>query len=376
VTNETALVERIHRRLLELPDLAERDLLPDVTELAIEAAPLAQPSDHDALVRQVLARVRGLGPIEPLLADQSVSEVMVNGAGPVWVEREGVLAETDVVLGPADVDRLVERVVAPMGRRVDLRSPTVDGRLPDGSRVNVVVAPVALDGPYITIRRFVLRDVDVSEFAPPVVGELLKLLIARGSNVVVSGGTGAGKTTLLNALVRLADPGERIITIEDAAELRLPHPHVVRLEARPESAEGGDGVSIRRLVRNALRMRPDRIVLGEVRGPEALDLVQALNTGHAGCLSTVHANGPLDALRRIETLAMSAGDGVPHVAIRDQVVAAVDLVVHVGRIGSARQIIEISEVAGPDSVRTVVIDGRVTADLLRPARRVRTGGGS
>jgi pilus assembly protein CpaF len=369
VTNAPALVERIHRRLLELPDLADRDLLPDVTELALEAAPLAQPSDHDALVRQVLARVRGLGPIEPLLADQSVSEVMINGAGPVWLERDGVLEETDLVLTAAEVDRLVERVVAPMGRRVDLRSPTVDGRLPDGSRVNVVVAPVALDGPYITIRRFVLRDVDVTEFAPPEVAALLKRLVGRGSNILVSGGTSAGKTTLLNALVRLADPGERIITIEDAAELRLPHRHVVRLEARPESAEGGDGVSIRQLVRNALRMRPDRIVLGEVRGPEALDLVQALNTGHAGCLSTVHANGPLDALRRVETLALSAGDGVPHIAIREQVAAAVDLVVHVGRIGAARQIVEIGEVVGPDSVRTVARGGRVTADLVRPARR-------
>jgi pilus assembly protein CpaF len=364
-----ALVEQIHRRLLELPDLAGRDLVPDVTDMVVAAAPLAQPADHATIVEQVLARVRGLGVIEPLLADPSVSEVMINGPGPVWVERYGILEQTQLVLDTADVDRLVERIVAVMGRRVDLRSPTVDGRLPDGSRVNVAVAPVAIDGPYITIRRFVLLEVEAVEFAPPAVCALIGRLVAWGSNLLVSGGTGAGKTTLLNAIAGLVDRRERIITIEDTAELRLPHPHVVRLEARPESAEGGDGVDVRRLVRNALRMRPDRLVVGEVRGPEALDLVQALNTGHAGCLSTVHANGPVDALRRVETLALSAGDGVPHRALRVQVAGAVDAVVHVARRGAARQVVEVAEVVGPDMVRSVVGDGRVVGELVGPPRR-------
>jgi pilus assembly protein CpaF len=369
VTDPGAVAEQIHRRLLELPDLADRDLVPDVTHLAVEAAPLARASEHEAIVREVLARVRGLGPLEPLLADPAVSEVMVNGPGPVWIERDGTLSRTDIVLDAAEVDRLVERIVAPIGRRIDLRSPTVDGRLPDGSRVNLAVAPVALDGPYITIRRFVLREVDVDEFTTPPVVDLLRRLVDRGHNLLVSGGTGAGKTTLLNAVARLVDPGERIITIEDAAELRLAHPHVVRFESRPESAEGGDGIGIRSLVRNALRMRPDRLVVGEVRGGEALDLVQALNTGHAGCLSTVHANGPVDALRRVETLALSAGDRVPHAAVRDQVAAAVDMVIHVGRVGGERRILELSEVIGPDSVRPLVADGRLVGESTRPARR-------
>lgn len=366
----TGLVEQIHRRLLELPDLSERDLTVDATELALEAAPLAHPADHSAIVAQVLARVRGLGPLEPLLTDESVSEVMVNGAGPVWIERGGRISRTEVVLGRAEVDRLVERIVAPMGRRVDLRSPCVDGRLPDGSRVNVVVAPVALDGPYITIRRFVLAAVELEAFAAPAVVAVLSEAIDRGTNIVVSGGTGAGKTTLLNAMIRRSDPAERVVTIEDAAELRLAHPHVVRLEARPESAEGDDAVTIRDLVRNALRMRPDRLIVGEVRGAEALDLVQALNTGHAGCLSTVHANGPADALRRIETLALAAGEGIPHGAIRDQVAAAVDVVVHVGRGADGDRVVtDVAEVAGPDEVVAVVDAGRVTGEFRRPARR-------
>ena len=373
--SEPALVvERVHRRVLELPDLSTRDLMADVTELVAEAMPLAQPADLEVVVDRVLARMTGLGPIEQLLGDDSISEIMVNGSGPIWVERDGQLEVTDVRLDRGEVERLIERVVAPSGRRVDLRSPTVDGRLADGSRVNVVIAPVALDGPYVTIRRFSVREMSAADFGPREVTSVVDDAVRGGLNLIVSGGTGAGKTTLLNAIARAVDPGERVITIEDAAELSLPHPHVVRLESRPESAEGGDGIDIRWLVRNALRMRPDRLVVGEVRGPEALDLVQALNTGHAGCLSTVHANGPLDALRRIETLALSAADGVPHAALRDQVASAVDLVVHVQRVGRDRRISAIGEVVAPDLVRPVVTDGRVVGAVERPDRRPRGSG--
>ena len=373
MSDASPVVEQVHRRVLELPDLPSRDLTADVADLVAEAMPLARPADLQSVVRRVLARMRGLGPIEPLLRDDSVSEIMVNGVGPVWVEREGRLEPTDVVLDRDDVERLIERVVAPTGRRVDLRSPTVDARLADGSRVNVVVAPVALDGPYVTIRRFSVRDLAVDDFASPEVTGLLREAVRSGFNLIVSGGTGAGKTTLLNALARAVDPSDRVITIEDAAELNLSHPHVVRLESRPESAEGGDGVDIRWLVRNALRMRPDRLVVGEVRGPEALDLVQALNTGHAGCLSTVHANGPLDALRRIETLALSAADSVPHAPLRDQVAAAVDLVVHVHRSGRDRRVSAIGEVVGPDQVRPIVSDGLVVDAFERPVRCLQAG---
>ena len=244
------------------------------------------------------ARVEGLGPLEPLLADPTVTEVMVNGPGPVWIERDGRLERVDVALDNATIGLLIERVVGPLGLRVDRASPLVDARLADGSRVNVVVPPLAIDGPCVTIRRFGTRRITLDEVCPPGVAALLAWAVRARCNVVVSGGTGAGKTTLLNALAAAIPAGERVVTIEDAAELRLPGDHVVRLESRPPNAEGAGAVDIRELVRNALRMRPDRIVVGEVRGPEALDMLQAMNTGHEGSLSTCHANGPADALRR------------------------------------------------------------------------------
>src|SRR5690606_32317729 len=221
---------------------------------------------------------------------------MVNGPGPVWVERDGVLQRTPTVVDEAGVMLLIERIVAPLGRRVDRSSPSVHARLPDGSRVHAIVPPLAVDGPCLTIRRFRLRDVTVEHFTTPDVASLLRWAVAARCNVLVSGGTGAGKTTLLNALAGCLPGGERIVTVEDAAELRLRTDHVVRLEARPPSSEGTGAVSIRDLVREALRMRPDRIIVGEVRGPEALDMVQAMNTGHEGSLSTCHANSPVDAL--------------------------------------------------------------------------------
>ena len=233
--------------------------------------------------------------IEPFLRDPSVSEIMVNGPGPVWIERRGRLETTNTILDTETIELLIEQTVAPLGRRIDRSSPMVDARLPDGSRLNAVVPPVAVDGPYVTIRRFSVRPVPLEEFAPPGVVAALRWAVGARCNLVVSGGAGAGKTTLLNALAASIPQGERVVTVEDAAELALGSDHVVRLEARPVDADGVAPVTIRQLVRNALRMRPDRIIVGEVRGAETLDMLQAMNTGHEGSLSTCHANSPADA---------------------------------------------------------------------------------
>jgi pilus assembly protein CpaF len=283
---------------------------------------------------------------------------MVSGPGRVWVERAGRVEETDVAF--ASVEELrhaIERILAPLGRRVDEAEPLCDARLPDGSRVNVVIPPLALDGPSLTIRRFRRRGLSPEElvssgsWTSPLF-ELLRGAVRARLNVLVSGGTGSGKTTTLNALSAFIPPGERIVTIEDAAELRLRQPHVVRLEARPASLEGRGEVTIRQLVRNALRMRPDRVVVGEVRGGEALDMLSAMSTGHDGSLSTVHAGSAPDALRRVETLALMAGVGLPHAAIREQIAGAIDLVVHQERSrDGARRVTSVCEVlrvaAGP-----------------------------
>ena len=365
-----ALVEVVHRRVV---DTMERLPMPpaDIAAIVRALAPLTPTDVVDDVVERVAARVHGLGPLEPLLADPSVSEVMINGPGQVWVERGGNLSRSAVSLDSAAVSLVIERIVSPLGRRVDQLTPCVDGRLPDGSRVHVAVPPVAVDGPYVTIRRFVVPDVALELFAAPPVAALLEELVDRGANIVVSGGTGAGKTTLLNALAGRISSQHRVITIEDAAELRLEHPHVVRLEARPESREGGGEVTIRDLVRNALRMRPDRMVVGEVRGPEALDLLHALNTGHGGCLSTLHANGPVDALRRLAALAAAADERLGVTAVRDHVESAIDAVVHVGRTGGAvRRVAAVAEVNGHNTVR-VLADGRgVHQGISRPARLV------
>ena len=364
------LAEAVHRRVLDILDQSAASTV-DMAGIVRALEPLASTSLVEEVVASVAARVDGLGPIDPLLCDPDVNEVMVNGPGPVWIERLGTVSPSEVSLDRAAVDLLIERIVSPLGRRVDQRAPFVDGRLPDGSRVHVVVPPIAVDGPYVTIRRFVVPKVELEMFAARPVVALLDRLVGRGDNLVVSGGTGAGKTTLLNALAARVNPGQRMITIEDAAELQLDHPHVVRLEARPDSREGTGAVTIRDLVRNALRMRPDRIVVGEVRGPEALDLLHALNTGHAGCLSTVHANSPVDALRRLATLATAADERLPVDAVRDHVGAAIDVVVHLER-GSdgVRSIAAVAEVVGHDRVR-LLADGRaVRASVERPARLV------
>ncbi len=341
------------------------DLAAEIRDLvAAEAAPLGS-ADRDALESLILRDTVGLGPLEELLADPSVEEVMVNGSRAVYVERGGRIEATDVRFVDEDALRdAIERILAPLGRRIDELSPMVDARLGDGSRVNVVIPPLAIDGPVVSIRRFGVRRpgpgelVDMGTLSPAQCGALQAAVEERRS-ILVSGGTGSGKTTLLNALSSFINAGERIVTIEDAAELRLQQAHVVRLESRPASVEGRGEVTVRDLVRNALRMRPDRIVIGEVRGPEALDLLTALNTGHDGALSTVHANSPTDALARLETLALMADVGLPHGAIAEQVQRGVDLVVHLERgTGGARRVAEIAEV-----VRAAGVTGLRGLDL-------------
>jgi len=336
--------------------------------------PLLTSSAVASAVAAVQARMAGLGPLDLLLADVEVTDVLVNGPGPVWVERAGRLAVTEVVLDRAQIDLLVERIVAPLGRRADPGSPVVDARLADGSRVHVVVPPLAIDGPCVTIRRFAARPIELEEAAAAPVAELLRWAIRARANVIVSGGTGSGKTTLLNALGREIPAGERIVTVEDAAELRFPSDHVVRLESRSASADGTGEVSCRDLVRSALRMRPDRLVVGEVRGPEALDMVQAMNTGHDGSLSTVHANSAEDALRRLETLILLAGVGLSLDAVRDHLAAAVDMVVHLARSADGgRRVVEVAEVVAPGCMPPAGRRGTVVlADhrsRLQPPRR-------
>jgi pilus assembly protein CpaF len=327
--------------------------------VAAEAAPLPE-AERARLEQRVLLLATGLGPLEPLLSDPTVDEVMVNGPGAVYVERDGRLGRADVKFdSEADLMHAIERVLAPLGRRVDEGSPLCDARLADGSRVNVVIPPLSLGGPCVTIRRFrrqgfSLRELVARGSLPRELAQLLALCVAARASVLVSGGTGAGKTTMLNALSGAIPGEERIVTIEDAAELRLRQRHVVRLESRPPSLEGRGEVTIRQLVRNALRMRPDRIVVGEVRGPEALDMLQALNTGHDGSLTTVHANSPEDAVRRVETLALMAGVGLPHAAIREQVASAIDVVVHQARMpGGGRAVDRVTEIVrAPGGVGT------------------------
>jgi pilus assembly protein CpaF len=358
-----------------------------VAELVRAAAPLLTDAEVRRAVRAVEARVLGLGALEPLVADPAVTEIMVSGPGTVFVERGGAIEPTGIHLDAAGLALLVERVVAPLGLRADRSAPIVDARLPDGSRVNVILPPLALDGPCVTIRRFSPTAVPLDAFCSPAVAELLRWAVRARWNVLVSGATAAGKTTLLNALASELPPHERVITVEDAAELRLPGTHVVRLESRPATADGVGAVTIRQLVRNALRMRPDRIIVGEVRGAEALDMLQAMNTGHDGSLSTCHANGPDDALRRVETMVLFADAGLPLAAVREHLESALDLVVHVARDSrGGRRVREVAEVCRQGGGRATTArarepgaeartrtlagpDGAVVAAPTRPARQ-------
>jgi pilus assembly protein CpaF len=339
------------------------ELSDEVSALVGEEAAILGDGDRAELAARIVRDTVGLGPLEDLLADPSVEEVMVNGPDRVYVERAGRIEPTDVRFPDEEALRnAIERILAPLGRRIDELSPMVDARLADGSRVNVVIPPLAVDGAALSIRRFGVQRPGPAELVESGTlstsqRELLEAAVAARHSVLISGGTGSGKTTLLNALSSFIGEGERVVTIEDAAELRLQQRHVVRLESRPASVEGRGEITVRDLLRNALRMRPDRIVIGEVRGAEALDLLTALNTGHDGALSTVHASSPVDALGRLETLALMAGVGLPHEAIAEQVQRGIDLVAHLERrADGTRRVAEIAEVvraAGATAVRAL-----------------------
>ena len=313
------------------------------TILASGVIRLPSSIDFNSFVQEMTAEIMGYGPIEPYLHDDSISEVMVNGPNRIYVERDGLLAPVPArFISAESLMRVIERIVAPLGRRIDEGVPMVDGRLPDGSRVNAIIPPLSLIGPILTIRRFagqrysMVNLVDIGALTASM-AEFLKVCVQYRKNIVVSGGTGTGKTTFLNALSEHIASNERVVTIEDAAELRLAQPHVLSLEARPANVEGRGEVTIRDLVRNALRMRPDRIIVGECRGGEALDMLQAMNTGHDGSLTTGHANSPRDLLSRLEVMVLMAGMELPVRAIREQIASAVDIIVQLSRFSDGRR---------------------------------------
>ena len=366
VVNQNTLQEmksRLHKSLINRMDLTKlADLTPEQvhaevsrlaeTVLAQEAMPLSL-SERDRLVNDVQHELFGLGPLEPLLADHTISDILVNRHSTIYVERRGKLEATNVAFKDDEhLMRVIERIVSSVGRRIDESSPMVDARLRDGSRVNAIIPPLSIDGPVLSIRRFGAEPLRMNALIDNKaltkdIADMLEMCVAARLNVLISGGTGAGKTTLLNALSAYIPTDERIVTIEDSAELQLQQPHVVRLETRPPNIEGKGEVTQRDLVRNALRMRPDRIVIGEVRGGEAIDMLQAMNTGHDGSLTTIHANTPRDALARLETMIQMTGMRLSDRAMRQQVAAAINLVVQVARLSDGtRRVTSISEITG------------------------------
>jgi pilus assembly protein CpaF len=356
------LKRAIHRQLIERLDLEALEALDDEAQLTLrirqavadllrgETTPLSQ-AERETLVEQVVYEVIGLGPIEPFFRDRTVSDILINGPRDIYVERGGRLERVNEGFRDnAHLLAVIDRIVSRVGRRIDESSPMVDARLPDGSRVNAIIAPLAVDAPVLSIRRFgagLGADQLVDRGAMTAdMQRFLRACVRARLNILVSGGTGSGKTTLLNALSSFIPGSERVITIEDAAELRLQQEHVVRLETRPPNAEGKGEVTMRDLVKNALRMRPDRIIIGEVRAGEALDMLQAMNTGHEGSLTTVHANTPRDAIGRLETMVRFAGADLPDRAVREQVSSAIDLVVQASRLADgSRRVVSICEVA-------------------------------
>jgi pilus assembly protein CpaF len=354
---------RLHRAVINRMDLAKLNLLNQEqlqTEVAALAESLLSPeeyplsiSEREQLVDEVRHELFGLGPLEPLLADPAVSDILVNSPHNIYIERHGKLERTNVTFKDGEhLRRVIERIVSTVGRRIDESSPMVDARLKDGSRVNAIIAPLALEGPVLSIRRFGVEPLRMSsllenESLTTEMAEMFSLCVKARLNILISGGTGAGKTTLLNALSAFIPEDQRVITIEDSAELQLQQPHVVRLETRPPNIEGRGEVTQRDLVKNALRMRPDRIVIGEVRGGEAIDMLQAMNTGHEGSLTTIHANSPRDALARLETMIQMAGLRLDDRAIRRQISSALDLVIQATRLPDGRRrITSVTEVLG------------------------------
>jgi pilus assembly protein CpaF len=370
----------LHRKLIERLDLAALERISDETLLTAqirnaviefiraEQAPLSA-TEREEIVEQIIYEVTGLGPIEPLFRDPSISDILVNGPKDVYIERRGRLSRTNITFRDnAHLLTVIDRIVSRVGRRVDESSPMVDARLADGSRVNAIIPPLALDGPVLSVRRFgaelSARDLVTRGALTESMLILLAGCVLARLNVLISGGTGAGKTTLLNALSSYIPSGERVVTIEDAAELRLQQDHVVRLETRPPNSEGRGEVLARDLVKNALRMRPDRIILGEVRSAEALDMLQAMNTGHEGSLATIHANTPRDAIARLETMILFAGTNLPNRATREQISSAIDVILQVTRLADgSRRVTSITELTG--------MEGEIisTQEIFRFTRR-------
>ena len=366
VTDTSAYHElkmRIHRMLLDRLDLERMEALgPErlreelrgmVERLLEEENVVINDIERHTLVRDIQHEMLGLGPLEPLLADASISDILVNGASQVYVERRGRLELADIRFNDdAHLMKIIDKIVSRVGRRVDESSPMVDARLPDGSRVNAIIPPLALDGPVMSIRRFSATPLTVDQLIElksltPDMAQLLEGLSRAKVNILISGGTGSGKTTMLNLLSGYIPATERIVTIEDAAELQLRQPHVVRLETRPPNIEGSGEVTQRALVRNSLRMRPDRIILGEVRGAEALDMLQAMNTGHEGSMATIHANTPRDALSRLENMVGMAGMNMPTKALRSQIASAITVVLQIARLADGkRKMTSIQEITG------------------------------
>ena len=362
--HERLLAEIDQQRLASLPrDVARRSLVDAALEILATEQQHALGDYRLLIIESIADDVIGYGPLEPLLRDGSITEIMVNGPFQIWVERRGRISKTGYAFRDQDhLLRIIERIVSPLGRHVDEANPMVDARLPDGSRVNVVLPPAAPRGATITLRKFarerlmiddLVRSGSLSELAR----DFLKACVQAKLNIIVSGGTGTGKTTLLNVLSSFIGEDERIITVEDPLELQLQQPHVVSLEARPPGVEGSHQISQRDLVRNALRMRPDRILVGEVRGGEAFDMLQAMNTGHDGSIGTVHANTPRDALARIQNMVLMSGLDLPDQVIRDQIVSAIDLVVQIARMtDGSRRVTQISEVSGIEGSTPVLRD--------------------
>jgi pilus assembly protein CpaF len=377
VNAEWALGERVRQRILDesgpVPAASAemRLCVRRALQRVLEEERMVLPAGRlGALVRELADDIAGFGPVEALLRDPEVTEVMVNGPGPVYVERGGRIEPSGVVLGSGEqVLRLIQRVVGPLGLRVDESQPYVEARLPDGSRLHAIIPPLAVGGPAVTIRRFAPRPFTLGDLVgnhtlSPAMAAFLHLAVGARLNIVVTGGSGSGKTTLLGVLCASIPASERIVTIEEAAELRLVREQVVALEARPPNVEGAGEVTVRTLLRNALRMRPDRIIIGEVRGGEAVDMLQAMNTGHDGSLSTCHANAPADLLVRLETMVLQSGIGLSGGAARRQVASALDLVVHTARLpGGERRVVRVAEVGGLRA-RNLVL-----ADLFWLARR-------
>jgi pilus assembly protein CpaF len=396
----TALKGYVHSQLLNLLDLTALESLP-LEQLRAELAILVKqvirseqielaPAQLHTLTVNIQNEVMGLGPIEPLLADPEISDILVNGPSAVYIERRGRLEKTEIQFSTNEhLTRIIEKIVSRVGRRIDESSPMVDARLPDGSRVNAIIPPLALDGPILSIRRFSINPLGVDDLIGlgtlnKNIASVISALVKLKTNVLISGGTGSGKTTLLNMMSSFVPEDERTITIEDAAELQLQQPHVVRLETRPPNIEGRGEISQRSLVKNSLRMRPDRIVVGEVRGAEVLDMLQAMNTGHQGSMTTVHANSPRDAITRLENMVNLAGFNIGIKPIRQQIASAITVIIQIARlIDGSRKIISLQEITGIEGEviemheifryeqRSILPDGKVSGEFIATGIRPR-----